>query len=207
MYDTPDASAGMGTAVATMPTTAEEVSNDLLDQVRSDPELFARLMETVIGSSATWACPTEELLIHDETRAVEYQQTARWNVREQWRDKTMEQVIIKTVAGMLNDRGGTLLIGITDGGEPVGLDHDYNQVKPPNADGYINWLDTLFRETTSATQAPTASPSASTRSMAKTSAASTCPPAPAPSGSRTRTDPTPSTNAATTQRDPSRHLR
>ena len=101
-------------------------------------------METVFGASATWACPTEELLIHDETRAVEYKQTARWNVREQRRDNTMEQVIVKTVAGMLNDRGGTLLIGVTDDGEPVGLDDDYAQVKPPNADGYVNWLDTLF---------------------------------------------------------------
>ena len=45
---------------------------------------------------------------------------------------------------MLNDRGGTLLIGVTDNREPVGLDDDYAQVKPPNADGYVNWLDTLF---------------------------------------------------------------
>ena len=144
VYDTPDTSAGLGAAVATMPTTAEEVSNDLLAHVRSDPELCARLMEMVFGASATWACPTEQLLVHDETRVVEYKQTARWNVREQCRDKTMEQVVIKTVAGMLNDRGGTLLIGVTDGGEPVGLADDYAQVKPPNADGYVNWLDTLF---------------------------------------------------------------
>ena len=144
VYDTPDASAGMGAAVATMPTTAEEVSDDLLTHVRSDPELCARLMETVFGASATWACPTEQLLVHDETRAVEHIQTARWNVREQRRDETIEQVVVKTVASMLNDRGGTLLIGVTDGREPVGLDDDYAQVKPPNADGYVNWLDTLF---------------------------------------------------------------
>ena len=56
----------------------------------------------------------------------------------------MEQVVVKTVAGLLNDRGGTLLIGVTDNREPVGLYHDYTQVKPPNADGYVNWLDTLF---------------------------------------------------------------
>ena len=88
--------------------------------------------------------PPSNSLIHDETRAVEYKQTARWNVREERRDKTIEQVVVKTVNGMLNDRGGTLLIGVTDGGEPVGLDDDYAQVKPPNADGYVNWLDTLF---------------------------------------------------------------
>ena len=144
VYDAPDASVGVGAAVATLPTTAEEIGDDLLAHVRSDPELFARLMETVFGASATWACPTEQLLVHDETRAVEYKQTARWNVREQRRDKTMEQVVIKTVAGMLNDRGGTLMIGATDGGEPVGLADDYAQVKPPSADGYVNWLDTLF---------------------------------------------------------------
>ena len=146
VYDTPDASAARA-ALATMPTTADEVTNDLLAHVRSDPELCARLMETVFGTSTTWACPTEELLIHDETRAVEYKQTARWNVREQRRDKTMEQVIVKSVAGMLNDRGGTLLIGVTDNREPIGLDDDYAQVNPHNADGYVNWLDTLFDNT------------------------------------------------------------
>ena len=101
-------------------------------------------METVFGASATWACPTEQLLSYDETRSVEYKQTARWNVRAQRRDKTMEQVLVKTVAGMLNDRGGTLLIGVTDDRQPVGLHDDYAQVIPSNADGYINWLDTLF---------------------------------------------------------------
>ena len=50
----------------------------------------------------------------------------------------------KTAAGMLNDHGGTLLIGVTDDGEPVGLEADYALVKPPNADGLVNWLDTLF---------------------------------------------------------------
>ncbi len=144
VYDTPGAAADTGPAIATLPTRAEEVTDDLLTQVRADPELFARLVETVFGASATWACPTEELLIDDETRTVEYKQTARWNVREHRRDNTMEQVIVKTVAGMLNDRGGTLLIGVTDSREPVGLDDDYAQVKPANSDGYVNWLDTLF---------------------------------------------------------------
>ncbi|WP_420625598.1 HsdR family type I site-specific deoxyribonuclease [Candidatus Poriferisodalis sp.] len=144
VYDTRGVTADVGTVIATLPTSAEEVTDDLLTQVRADPELLARLVETVFGASATWACPTEELLIDDETRTVEYKQTARWNVREQRRDNTMEQVIVKTVAGMLNDRGGSLLIGVTDNREPVGLDNDYAQVKPANADGYVNWLDTLF---------------------------------------------------------------
>ena len=131
-------------AVTTLPSAAERVNEDLLAAVRSDPAMFTRLVETVFGASATWACSTEQLLIREESRVVEYKQTARWNVREQRRDKTMEQVVVKTVAGMLNDRGGTLLIGVTDNGEPVGLGDDYAQVTPPNADAFVNWLDTLF---------------------------------------------------------------
>ena len=144
VYDLTDAGAGPLPAVATLPSTAEEVDDDLLNTVRSDPAMLSRLMETVFGASATWACSTEQLLIREESRVVEYKQTARWNVREQRRDKAMEQVVVKTVAGMLNDRGGTLLIGVTDNGEPVGLQDDYAQVTPSNADAYVNWLDTLL---------------------------------------------------------------
>jgi len=144
VYDIPAPVPARDTAVATLPTVAEEVSDDLLVRVTSDPELCARLIETVFGAGATWACPTEQLLTIDESRVVEYKQTARWNVRERRKDGAMEQVIVKTVAGMLNDRGGTLLIGVTDAGEPVGLGDDYALVKPANADGYVNWLDSLF---------------------------------------------------------------
>lgn len=56
----------------------------------------------------------------------------------------MEEVIVKTVAGFLNGQGGTLLIGVTDAREPTGLDDDYALVKPPNAEGYVGWLDTLL---------------------------------------------------------------
>ncbi len=144
VYDQAETDASSRSAVATLPSAAERVNEDLLAAVRSDPAMFTRLVETVFGASATWACPTEQLLTREESRVVEYKQTARWNVREQRRDKTMEQAVVKTVAGMLNDRGGTLLIGVTDNGEPVGLDDDYAQVTPPNADAYVNWLDTLF---------------------------------------------------------------
>ena len=58
-----------------------------------------------------------------------------------------EEIIAKTVAGFLNGHGGTLLIGVNDRGQPVGLDSDYAHVKPQNADGFVNWLDTLLENT------------------------------------------------------------
>jgi type I restriction enzyme R subunit len=147
VYDTPGVTVDSTSALVTLPTTAEQVDDAVLAQICSDPTLRAQLLEEILGTTTTWAHTTDELLNKDESRTVEYKQTARWNAREQRRDKTMEAVVVKTVAGMLNDQGGTLLIGVTDDGTPVGLDDDYAQVKPPDADGYINWLDTLFENT------------------------------------------------------------
>ncbi|MXY02179.1 MAG: HsdR family type I site-specific deoxyribonuclease [Acidimicrobiales bacterium] len=143
VYDAAAQVARAGTAVATLPAAAEEVSDELLAVAAVDPDVRARLMEKLYGANATWARSTEELL-GGENREIEYKQTARWNVREQRKDRAMEGVVVKTIAGMLNDHGGTLLIGVTDDGEPVGLDNDYALVRPPNADGFVNWLDTLF---------------------------------------------------------------
>ena len=36
---------------------------------------------------------------------------------------------------------------MNDRGKPVGLDSDYAQVKPQNADGFVNWLDTMLENT------------------------------------------------------------
>ena len=120
------------------------LTDELIIQARSNPRLLAQIMEQLFGTRETWFSTTEELLVNDETRTVEYKQTARWNVKDQKKDKTMEQVIVKAVAGFLNGRGGTLLIGVTDDGRPVGLSDDYGLVTPPNADGYVAWLDTLL---------------------------------------------------------------
>jgi type I restriction enzyme, R subunit len=121
-----------------------QVTEVLIGQARSDPQVFARVMEELFGTQDTWFRPTEALLADDETRTVEYKQTARWNVKERRKDRAVEQVIVKTVAGFLNGRGGTLLIGVTDDRRPVGLDDDYELVRPRNADGYVGWLDTML---------------------------------------------------------------
>lgn len=50
--------------------------------------------------------------------------------------------MVKTVAGFLNTDGGTLLIGVGPDLKTVGLDQDYEKVKPKNGDGFVNWLTT-----------------------------------------------------------------
>ena len=67
-------------------------------------------------------------------------------MRENKINKTLEQVIVKTVSAFLNtETVGTLLIGVDDKGNVVGLDHDFKTLgKKQNHDGYENWLTTLL---------------------------------------------------------------
>lgn len=130
-------------AVASLPSTIQDVDEDLLERIKKDPDLFTRVMEEFFGVHETWSMPIEQLL-EGETKHVEFKQTARWDVKKGEKSKAIEEVIAKTVAGFLNGVGGTLLIGVDDGGYPVGLDPDYAVVTPSDADGFVNWLDTML---------------------------------------------------------------
>jgi len=84
-----------------------------------------------------------ELLTMGEGKQVEFKSSARWGYNKGDRDEVVEQAIVRTVAGFLNTRGGTLLIGVRDDGEPIGLEKDYKLTKG-SRDGFENWLTDLF---------------------------------------------------------------
>jgi Putative DNA-binding domain len=90
------------------------------------------------------------LIAQSESTTIEFKSTARWNLNDNKKDPTMEQVILKTVAAFLNAQGGTLLIGVNDAGEAIGLAPDYRTLKSgkQNRDGFELWLmgDLLLKE-------------------------------------------------------------
>ncbi|MBA2523871.1 MAG: ATP-binding protein, partial [Solirubrobacterales bacterium] len=118
------------------------VSQETLERITSNPQFATLVAEQLRGEKAFFAVPSKELVAADESHEVEFKATARWNLREGRKDKRMEDAIVKTIAGLLNTDGGTLFIGVADDGTVVGLDRDLELVKPPNADGLINWLTT-----------------------------------------------------------------
>ena len=85
-----------------------------------------------------------ELIQQGESATLEFKSSARWNLREKKKDKMMENIILKTVAAFLNSEGGTLLIGVADDGNVIGLKHDYQTLKKPNRDGYGQFLTQLL---------------------------------------------------------------
>lgn len=65
-----------------------------------------------------------ELISGGETGAVEFKATLRTNLHTSQPDEKMHLAALKTIAGFLNAKGGTLLIGVTDDGEVLGLAAD-----------------------------------------------------------------------------------
>ena len=59
-----------------------------------------------------------------EANTVEFMPTLRVNLRTGEPDKDMEHEALKNIAAFLNTDGGTLIIGVNDYGEPLGLDQD-----------------------------------------------------------------------------------
>ncbi len=64
-------------------------------------------------------------LIEDgENEKVEFKSTFRTNLHTNKHDKKMEHSVLKTITAFLNSQGGTLLVGVTDDGEIIGLEKD-----------------------------------------------------------------------------------
>ena len=65
-----------------------------------------------------------DLIAAGESDAVEFKSTLRMNLHTHQIDDKIQMSALKTIAGFLNAKGGTLLIGVADDGEVLGLGED-----------------------------------------------------------------------------------
>lgn len=85
------------------------------------------------------------LLEKGEGLYVEFKETLRYDARKGETSKELEKVVLKSIVGFLNSEGGTLLIGVNDDAEVVGLDNDYKILPKKNRDGFENHLTMLIK--------------------------------------------------------------
>jgi hypothetical protein len=81
-----------------------------------------------------------------ESDEFEFKASLRWDLNEQVLNKKLEEVVCKTVAAFANSQGGTLLIGVMDDGEVVGLGHDYASLGGADRDKYELHLSNLLTQ-------------------------------------------------------------
>jgi len=85
--------------------------------------------------------PIDEIVTQGEGKTREFKSTMRINLHTSQADPKIELSFLKTIAGFLNSHRGTLVIGVADNGEPVGIEADGF----PNEDKMVLHLDNLIR--------------------------------------------------------------
>ena len=65
-----------------------------------------------------------ELILKGEDERLEFKSTLRVNLHTNEFDKKIEYAVLKTIVAFLNSNGGTLLIGISNKGETLGIKQD-----------------------------------------------------------------------------------
>ena len=73
--------------------------------------------------------PLEEVIAEGESGDLEFKSSFLWSYQGGCVDKRLEEVILKSIAAFSNSDGGTLLVGVKDDGEILGLEQDYNSLK------------------------------------------------------------------------------
>jgi uncharacterized protein with ParB-like and HNH nuclease domain len=88
----------------------------------------------------------QDMISAGENHHVEFKTTLRFDINQNKVNKRLEEVILKTIAAFSNGQGGTLIMGVNDELEVVGLENDYNTLKQGNKDGFELHLRNLVNQ-------------------------------------------------------------
>ena len=87
-------------------------------------DAYKKVAGDVTTSAKSPVLPVTKLVAEGEGTNIEFKSTLRINLHTRQKDSKMELAVLKTVAAFLNMSGGTLVIGVADDGEPVGIEAD-----------------------------------------------------------------------------------
>jgi hypothetical protein len=82
------------------------------------------------------------LIQQGEDDDLEFKSTLRWNLKTEKPDKNVSLASLKTIAAFLNSKGGTLLVGVDDEGEVLGIDLQNFS----NEDKYLLHFNNLLKQ-------------------------------------------------------------
>jgi len=80
--------------------------------------------------------PISELIKQGESHSLEFKETLEYNIEKKEKNKDILHSSLKTIAGFLNAKGGTLLIGVDNLGKIRGIKRDLSIMKHGNNDRF-----------------------------------------------------------------------
>lgn len=93
-------------------------------------------MDGLLEEPETAGVAIEDLIKQGEDEQVEYKSSLRWDYKEEKATKIPQKAVAKTLAAFFNTKGGTLVIGLKDDGEVLGIDVDLGTLSKPDLDGF-----------------------------------------------------------------------
>lgn len=93
--------------------------------------------------------PISKLIKQGESHTLEFKETLECDTQREGKNKDVSLSSLKTIAGFLNAKDGTLLIGVDDSGKIKGIERDLNILKLGNKDKFElkirNYLKDRFK--------------------------------------------------------------
>jgi predicted HTH transcriptional regulator len=87
----------------------------------------------------------EDVIKRGEGELLEFKSSLMWDYKLNKTSLALEQAVAKDLSAFMNTRGGTLIIGVADNGEILGLERDFACLtRRPDKDGYEQKLMSLF---------------------------------------------------------------
>ncbi|MEK7674136.1 MAG: ATP-binding protein [Patescibacteria group bacterium] len=115
------------------------------------PEDFIRMLfnqknQELLGGVISQPEDIYKILEKGEHEKLEFKSSFRWDIRENKLNRTIEQIVMKTIAAFLNTGGGHLIIGVDNNKNIIGLEYDYKSLPKQSADTFENHFTNVFRE-------------------------------------------------------------
>lgn len=98
--------------------------------------------------------PLNELIDLGESATLEFKSTLQWDVVQGIQNRGLRHEVVKTIVAFLNSSGGTLVIGVEDNGNVLGLERDFSFVRDHSEDGFQQLLSSLITDQIGAGHTP-----------------------------------------------------
>ena len=89
--------------------------------------------------------PLSDLIAMGEGVNLEFKSTLQWDVVRGEQNRGLRDSVLKTLVAFMNSEGGTLLIGVEDGGQVFGLEQDLSLVRGSH-DGFLQLLNSIVAD-------------------------------------------------------------